>query len=284
MYFEKYRELLLDPFAVQFQRVEIESIVSYPHAGNDVIECIGAVDKGRANFFVKFERHRDADFENEIYFLNKLQQAASLKIPKVIETGRHQGINYLVLEKLPGARISFILDKYAANTSAYCNRFGYSLGEIHSLTFTERLAKGRKIHNLPENPQNDPFIAAARCWLEGNAPASVNEAFIHGDHHYANLLWADDCISGILDWELAGWGNKELDLAWAVIPRPGQQFFKSRYEEDEILSGYCRVNHFDLKAYRYYKVLHLTHFYRISADEPDYQTWVRAQVKELLYS
>ena len=44
---------------------------------------------------------------------------------------------------------------------------------------------------------------------------------------YANILWAGHHISGILDFELAGYGNKEFDIAWAVFRRPGQKFLRT---------------------------------------------------------
>ena len=41
------------------------------------------------------------------------------------------------------------------------------------------------------------------------------------------ILWNNKKISAVLDWELSGIGNKEFDIAWAIINRPSQKFLKT---------------------------------------------------------
>ena len=38
--YKKWRELSLDPFKIKFNNIILKEIISYPYAGNDVIECI----------------------------------------------------------------------------------------------------------------------------------------------------------------------------------------------------------------------------------------------------
>ena len=52
--------------------------------------------------------------------------------------------------------------------------------------------------------------------------------FIHGDFHYGNILWLDNCVNGVIDWEYSGVGFKEQDIAWALILRPGQKFMDKK--------------------------------------------------------
>ena len=45
-------------------------------------------------------------------------------------------------------------------------------------------------------------------------PAPTTQAvFIHRDFHPGNVLWVDDTVSGLIDWEPASWGPRNMDLA-----------------------------------------------------------------------
>ena len=281
MKFEKYRELRVDPLGIRFSRINIDKIINYPHAGNDVIECIGSVDGKTSDFFIKFERHSDANFDNEVFFLEKLQQWG-IKVPRVIEFGSHEQIKYLVLEKIAGARLSLLLDSYKQNTKTYCNTFGESIGLIHTLPFVDHPVGERRFHGLAKVKHENTFVTAINDWLVENKPLTINRVFIHGDHHYANLLWDEKTISGVLDWELAGLGNKEFDLAWAIVLRPSQRFFTTKFEEEEILNGYCKMTNFDHQAYSYYKVQIMSHFSLFSDNEPEYKEWIIQNVNEII--
>jgi aminoglycoside phosphotransferase len=277
MQFEKHRDLVIDPFVVQYKRLEIRRIINYPHAANDVIHCLGTIDKKDAEFFIKYERHKDADFGTEAYFLNCLQDSP-IKVPKIIECGNHNGINYLALEKIDGARISFLLDSYWKSPKRYCTEFGNSIGMIHKLDIKEPQAAERSFHKPLDNVDGNTYLASINEWLIENKPSRINLCFLHGDHHYANVLFKQRRVSGVLDWELAGYGNKEYDLAWSIALRPSQKFFNTKWEEDEILNGYGMTNTFDYGSYQYYKVQIISHYYSFTEDDPEYQIWIRNEV------
>ncbi len=74
-----------------------------------------------------------------------------------------------------------------------------------------------------------------------NQSSQTHTCFVHGDFHYANLLWKDGHISGILDFELAGIGDRDFDIAWALILRPGQKFMRTEEELREFIAGYTAV-------------------------------------------
>ena len=37
--YKKWRELSINPFEIKFNNIVLDNIISYPHAGNDVVEC-----------------------------------------------------------------------------------------------------------------------------------------------------------------------------------------------------------------------------------------------------
>ena len=76
--------------------------------------------------------------------------------------------------------------------------------------------------------------------------------FCYGDFHYANVLWKDHHISAILDFELAGYGSRDFDIAWALFLRPGQKFLKTDEELERFLRGYQKYGDCNVEAVKYY--------------------------------
>ena len=77
--------------------------------------------------------------------------------------------------------------------------------------------KDRKKFHIPDDKVFDKFgIEYVFDYLVNNRPNEINKCFCHGDFHYANILWDNDHISAILDFELSGIGSKEFDTAWAI--------------------------------------------------------------------
>ena len=54
--YEKYRDLITNPFDIKYKNIEIKEIISYPPAGNDVVECLCKIGKDARNVFIKIER------------------------------------------------------------------------------------------------------------------------------------------------------------------------------------------------------------------------------------
>lgn len=62
-----------------------------------------------------------------------------------------------------------------------------------------------------------PIIALGLKWMEDNCPAPVEPALIHGDYRMGNLLAEDSRLTGVLDWELAHFGDRHEDLAFGCM-------------------------------------------------------------------
>lgn len=65
-------------------------------------------------------------------------------------------------------------------------------------------------------------------------------------------------LGGVLDWEFAGLGWKEYEIAWALRARVA--FLNSRAERDAILSGYNLCGHLDAEQLRWCEVLNYLRF------------------------
>ena len=54
--------------------------------------------------------------------------------------------------------------------------------------------------------------------LERHAPAPGAIVLNHNDFRTGNMMVADGTVTGVLDWEFAGWGDPHADLGWLCAP------------------------------------------------------------------
>lgn len=62
-----------------------------------------------------------------------------------------------------------------------------------------------------------PIIALGLKWLEDNCPPEVEPVLNHGDYRMGNLLVEGSALTGVLDWELAHFGDPHEDLAFGCM-------------------------------------------------------------------
>lgn len=84
----------------------------------------------------------------------------------------------------------------------------------------------------------------------------------------------------MLDLELAGLGDREYDLAWAIFRRPGQRFMTTEEELQRYLMGYCRRGSFDEGRLTYFLVNDYAWFLGVGAEDQAYTAWVRAWLEK----
>ena len=51
-------------------------------------------------------------------------------------------------------------------------------------------------------------------WLEKHAPSTGETVLCHRDFRTGNYMVNDGKLTGVLDWEFAGWGDPHEDVAW----------------------------------------------------------------------
>lgn len=135
---------------------------------------------------------------------------------------------------------------------------------MHSLTISCTLVRQRRFFDLPERLHFQTLgLNDAEEFLYSYGPDGQSESFVHGDFHYANLLWKGKTVSAVLDYELSGWGVQEFDMAWAVFLRLGQKFLASMEEVERFLQGYSVGQNFFCRAFWFYYVLVGVHFYAL---------------------
>ncbi|OGR95456.1 MAG: hypothetical protein A2016_06160 [Elusimicrobia bacterium GWF2_62_30] len=229
--------------------------------------CSGSQHDREIDFYLKISRHCDADLSNEAAILVEMRRFG-LPVPRVYSQGEHKGAAYLALAAMPGERLSALLSggssrHYRERLPELLFGMGRMLGHIHSLPLLWRPVKLRRQHGLPKLSGENPLFKELQPvlkWLEGHIPERSKSVFVHGDYHYANVLWENEEISAVLDWELCGAGWREFDLAWATILRPSQQFLKTEKEVEAFLGGYRKAAQYDAEALRWCRKLGYCHF------------------------
>ena len=271
---EKWKETV-DPFTIKFNNFKLLEVLGYPHARNDVFYCKGVYKNKELFAFVKYASKKDSNIKRETNIIRKLKQPYAPEIIDFDECGE-----FIVTKEVVGERLSYILQTTNEKSIDYMYEYGKTLGQIHSTIINCEKVSHRKFFDLPSvDFLKEHDIDFVYEYLKANKPKQVFKCFCHGDFHYANILWNNKKIVGVLDWELSGIGNKEFDIAWAIINRPNQNFLKHDLEVKEFLKGYKSINDCRVKYVKYYMVLIYSHFIAVDKNNKQYREFVKKYLK-----
>ncbi len=261
---DKWRETI-DPFTLKINNFEIKEILGYPHAGNDVFHICGIYKDQFKEAFLKVERQKTANIRREVEVIKAIDLKEK---PKILDYSLDRP-RFLITEKVNGERLSSIVGNNENFKSiTYMDKYAQLLSRVHrEKTFYKPVLKRdlsiNQEYYIKENLEyvweflQDKDIGQTYC-------------FIHGDCHYANILWEEGQVSCLLDYELSGYGPREFDLAWALVLRPGQKFLDTHIERSSFLSEYSRYHYYSPKALDYYLVQVAMFFYAIDSN-PEYR-------------
>lgn len=105
------------------------------------------------------------------------------------------------------------------------------LPHIDRPVWHDRFIAERKEGRAPTTPL---IQTAERTWAEIRPPDD-EDGLVHGDLHHGNVLWNDDAVVALIDWDGAGAGNPGVDLGWARLEAT---FAYSMAAADEITRGW----------------------------------------------
>ncbi len=86
------------------------------------------------------------------------------------------------------------------------------LGFLPAIGAEEHIASFRAY--LDDHPQPRPVIEWAARWLETHLPERAAPVLCHRDFRTGNYMLDGTDLTGILDWEFAGWGDPDEDIGW----------------------------------------------------------------------
>ena len=273
---KKWRDTC-DLFALNFHTFRPIEILGYPHAGNDVFHVKGAYEGKEITAYVKVARQEGAGIENEVIIQKQLDLPY---IPKILDAD-FQNVPFVVTPEMPGRRLSVILgDNKDGASLSYMEEYGEILGYIHTLKPNAAPVSDRKFFHLPDDKVLEKLDITYLKSFFANTPSDKTTVFTHGDFHYANILWEDHHISAVLDFELSGYGDRDFDIAWALILRPGQKFLKTQEERLRFLKGYCKFGRYNAYAVQYYMAQIYVFFLCFSGNDVAYVEYVKCWLSE----
>lgn len=270
---QKWRETC-DPYSLNFHSFQLQEILGYPHAGNDVFHVRGRHHGQEVTAYLKVARQKGASIQNDVEIMNQLHWNS---VPQVLDWDFGERPFSVTLER-PGRRLSVIVGDNADMASlAYMRKYGEALGQIHSIAhISASPVADRRFFHRPSGEELEKLGLMSLANFFENRPEGAVTVFCHGDFHYANVLWDQGQISGILDFELAGFGNRDFDIAWATALRPGQKFLKTGEELRQFLAGYSRYGDYSPQAVQYYMAQIYVHFLQFSQKDEAYCAYARA--------
>jgi aminoglycoside phosphotransferase (APT) family kinase protein len=190
------------------------------------------------------------------------------------------GKPFYLMRRIAGIAAGHILvrdDKWRGDRGALARRLGAELARIHTirppgdetLAFLQRpvLSPGRAIVAalrgwLDGYRSARPALEWGLRWLERHAPSAPPEmTLVHRDFRTGNFMADDATLTGILDWEFAGWGDPDEDIGWfcAKCWRFGAEAREAGGigTRADFYAGYCEASgrRLDSAAIAYWEVM-----------------------------
>jgi aminoglycoside phosphotransferase (APT) family kinase protein len=141
------------------------------------------------------------------------------------------GKPFYVMRRVAGTALGHILTndtKWTGDRAALAASLGGELAKLHTIA-----PPRSDLEFLGPPPVNAALasIAAYRAWLDGyrdgrpalelalrwlerNAPAPGGIVLCHRDFRTGNFMADETGLTGVLDWEFAGWGDRLEDIGW----------------------------------------------------------------------
>jgi aminoglycoside phosphotransferase (APT) family kinase protein len=106
---------------------------------------------------------------------------------------------------------------------------------------------------LKHRMEPHPVMVAAFIWLREHQPIARRISIVHGDFRLGNVLYEEDRINAMLDWEMVHLGDPVEDLAWAYRSLWSPQSFSL----DEFVRRYTELSgvHVDPETLLFYRLL-----------------------------
>lgn len=190
---------------------------------------------------------------------------AGVKVPQPLALCTDQqilGRDFFLMQALSGNAAGHRLtadDSIEQQRPALCRALGESLANLHSITPPQAeldflpqptpdhaLACIEAYRNyLDQLDDGYPALEWGLRWCELNKPAPLPSCLLHRDYRTGNYMVDQGLLSGVLDWEFAGWGDPREDIGWFTarcwrFARPDREA-GGMGALDDFKAGYNRV-------------------------------------------
>ncbi len=254
---------------------------------NNVYRCLGERNGREFTFYLKVNRGTDTNMPNEHDVLVELA-GTPLPTPKVLWHGRDRK-EFLALENREGVMLLDLLNPASPYHQPHLRpqtleSFGEAVGRLHSLDLAWPDMKRTSLYGfLGEEEIDDWEFGEIVLWLEANPPPKKSMVFTHGDLNDRNILVKAGEVTAILDWESAGTGWREYDLAWALRER--RNYMNTPEARNSFLKGYTAYGSYHPEALRWAMVMNCLHVaYWCRESFPYFKTFNLEQARRAMFA
>ncbi len=168
------------------------------------------------------------------FALLKTALAAGVTVPEPLWLCRDPSVlgkDFFVMRRVAGAAAGHRMvkdERLQESGEALLERLAEELARIHTITPpAEGLgflpvpepspalhSVNRLRHSVDRFATPHPVLEWGLRWLELNAPAKGEVVLCHHDFRTGNYMVDENGLTGILDWEFAGWSDRHDDIGW----------------------------------------------------------------------
>jgi aminoglycoside phosphotransferase (APT) family kinase protein len=160
-------------------------------------------------------------------------------VPRVYWDGDQSaglGSKFFIMDRVRGEAIARKLlrdDAYAATRECLPEELARELARIHAIPVsderlvfleslsvagpTEEVARYIDVLDALGGGHPQPVLRFVARWLAHNAPTPTSRALVHGDFRIGNIMFDEQGLTSVLDWELAHFGDSMEDLGWLCV-------------------------------------------------------------------
>jgi len=170
---------------------------------------------------------------------------AGARVPRIYCRGNFGGAErteFYVMDRLGGEAIARKLhreERYAQARERLPEDLATSLARIHSIDPRDPRVESLRDTNTMGESKGDfaaaeivryrellaqaggghpfPVLALAARWLEASRPRQMRQCVVHGDFRVGNVMFDEQGLTGVLDWELAHLGDPLEDIGWLAV-------------------------------------------------------------------
>jgi aminoglycoside phosphotransferase (APT) family kinase protein len=254
---------------------------------NSVYRIEGKRQDRKFTFYLKVTKGTKASISNELSVITELH-GRGFPVPKVLWHGVDKR-EFMALEERPGVMLRDFLKPYSPHHVPHLvqptlHELGVWVGKLHAAEIAWGMNTRTALYTfLGEEEVEDPRFREIVLWLQYNPPPEKDMVFVHGDLNDANALVENGRITAILDWESAGLGWREYELAW--ILRERRNYMNTAESRRAFLDGYASVTSYDEDALRWCEVMNCLHVAFWCKDKyPNFMDFNLAKAREAMFA
>ncbi|KFY87516.1 hypothetical protein V498_07143 [Pseudogymnoascus sp. VKM F-4517 (FW-2822)] len=190
-------------------------------------------------------------YENEVSALRLVAQYTSIPAPRIVDTGEYRDKKYLVMSCLPGQMLGDVLHLMSyEERDRFADRLAECVEQIRPIPnstpylLCDTLGGPLSDHRIPdtsggpfntEEDFNDHLTSHMGCTAaaffggQTSYPQNHSICFTHSDFHRTNLLVDQGQLSGIIDWECAGYKPEYWEYTKALWTSLGDPILETLF-------------------------------------------------------